>query len=208
MAENVHPPGNQALTRFIRSIFPMPLPQAEAIAAGFTEKKVRRNDLLLKAGKPCDEYGFLEDGFMRSFTHDLDGNDVTTAFYVPNQVVCELDSFFKRTPAREAIQALTDCTVWFLSFEGLQEVFHARPEFREFGRLVLVNAYAQLRERMLSTLHETAEQRYANLMNANPALFQHAPLKMIASYLGVTDTSLSRIRKSFAKHHGDAHSGA
>jgi DNA-binding MurR/RpiR family transcriptional regulator len=81
----------------------------------------------------------------------------------------------------------------------MQESFHTIPEFREFGRLNITNQFGILQQRMLSTLHETAEQRYSHLINANPEVFQHAPLKQIASYLGITDTSLSRIRKEFTK---------
>ena len=73
------------------------------------------------------------------------------------------------------------------------------PEFREFGRTILVNAYAQLKQRMLAMIQETAEQRYASLLQSSPDIFQFVPLKNIATYLGITDTSLSRIRKEFAK---------
>jgi len=73
------------------------------------------------------------------------------------------------------------------------------PEFREFGRLNIINLYGILKQRMLSMLQETAEQRYSNLINSNPEVLQHVPLKYIASYLGITDTSLSRVRKEFTK---------
>lgn len=81
----------------------------------------------------------------------------------------------------------------------MQQSFHAMPEFREFGRLKLVNSYSILKQRMLSALQETAEQRYTDLINSSPEIFQHVPLKFIASYLGIADTSLSRIRKEFIK---------
>lgn len=189
----------EKLGQFIRQIFPMPLQQAEAIVSVFKFRTFDKNEFLLKQGRSCNEYFFLEDGYMRAYTYDLDGNDVTTAFYSGSQVVCELFSFFKRVPSKENIQALSDCDAWFITFEELQQVFHAMPEFREFGRAILVNAYAGLKQRMLSTLHETAEERYSNLLSSNPDIFNHAPLKNIASYLGITDTSLSRIRKEFAK---------
>ena len=187
------------LGQFIRQIFPMPLQQADAIVSLFKFRTFDKNEFLLKQGRSCNEYFFLEDGYMRAYTYDLDGNDVTTAFYSGNQVVCELFSFFKRIPSKENIQALSDCGTWFITFDELQQVFHAMPEFREFGRAILVNAYAGLKQRMLSTLHETAEERYSNLLRSNPDIFNHAPLKNIASYLGITDTSLSRIRKEYTK---------
>ena len=109
-------------------------------------------------------------------------------------------SFFKRIPSQENIQAMSDCNTWRLTFDELQDVFHSLPLFREFGRSILVNHYAALKSRMLSMLHQTAEERYATLLKNNPDIFQHAPLKQIASFLGITDTSLSRIRKEFAKN--------
>ncbi len=177
----------------------MPLQDATAITSYFNEQEFSKNDWLLKEGKICKDYYFLSDGFMRAYTYDLEGNDVTTGFYSNNQIVCELYSFFKQVPSKENIQALSDCQTWSISFNDLQTVFHAMPQFREFGRAILVNAYAALKTRMLSTLHETAEERYANLIVSQPDIFQHAPLKNIASYLGITDTSLSRIRKEFSK---------
>ena len=190
----------EQLVQFILSIFSMPLGQAEEIASHFTEKEFAKNELILKRGRTCNEYYFLADGFARAYTHDLDGNDVTTAFYQSNQVVCELFSFFKRIPSQENIQAMTTCKTWYLSFDGLQLVFHTLIPFREFGRTILVNSYASLKQRMLSMLHQTAEERYSQLLKNNPDVFQYAQLKQIASYLGVTDTSLSRIRKEFAKN--------
>ena len=187
------------LVQFIIKIFAMPLQDATAIAAYFTEKEFSKNDLLLKEGKICNSYYFLEQGFARAYTFDLEGNDVTTNFCSNQQIVCELNSFFKQVPSKENIQALTDCATWYISFTDLQTVFHTMPQFREFGRAVLINAYGELKTRMLATLHETAEERYSKLIASQPDIFQHAPLKNIASYLGITDTSLSRIRKEFSK---------
>ena len=187
------------LIRFIQNIYPMGRQQAETIVNNFNEGEIQKNELLFAEGKICNEYHFLDDGFIRAYTFDLEGNDVTTAFYSSNQVVCEIFSFFKKVPSKENFQALTNCRTWYITFDELQAVFHSMPEFREFGRTILVNAYAQLKLRMLSSLHETAEERYKNLLLSNPDIFQNAPLKNIASYLGITDSSLSRIRKDFTK---------
>jgi CRP-like cAMP-binding protein len=165
----------------------------------FEEKALPRNGLHLKEGMVSNEYMIMETGFLRAFTHDVEGNDVTTNFYAPGQVVMEVASFFHRTPSRENIQALTDSRGWVITFEKLNMLFHAHPAFREFGRTVLVKGFAALKERMLSMINETAEQRYLALLGKNPDIFQQAPLKHIASYLGITDTSLSRIRKEVAR---------
>lgn len=189
------------LIEFINLIFPMPLEQAAAIAEYFSEKSFSKNEFILKEGRICNEYHFLCEGFMRAWTTDLEGRDVTTAFHPAGFIVCELSSFFKRSASRENIQALEDSTTLFITYNNLQDAFHSMHAFREFGRTILVNAYISLKQRVLSGLHETAEQRYRNLMAATPEIFQYASLKHIASYLGITDTSLSRIRKEFAKEH-------
>jgi CRP-like cAMP-binding protein len=187
------------ITRFILNIMSMPRQQADAIAALFKSRLFEKNELLLKQGRLCNEYYFLEKGYVRAFTFDLEGNDITTAFYSSNSIVCELYSFFKRIPSKETIQALSDCKAWYITFDELQYIFHAMPEFREFGRTILINAISSLKQRMFSGLHETAEERYNNLLQSSPDIFQYAALKNIASYLGITDTSLSRIRKEFSK---------
>ncbi|MBH8569531.1 Crp/Fnr family transcriptional regulator [Microvirga sp. STS02] len=186
---------NEKLTQFFQSMGPISAGQAADIASVFVPKAIGKHEFLLQAGRVSDEYLFLDSGFMRAFAYDTDGHDVTTGFYASGQVVFEVASFFNRTPSQEYIQALTDCTGWAITHQQLNALFHARPEFREFGRAVLVRGYAALKSRMLALITEPAAARYASLLRASPEILQHAPLKTIASYLGVTDTSLSRIRK-------------
>jgi len=186
------------LTLFFYNSGLVSLTGAKQIAAHFHQKILYKNDYLLKAGQVSNEYVFVESGFLRLFAYDVDGNDVTTGFCSSNQIVFEVSSYFNRTPSKEYIQALTDCRGWFITFDELNNLFHTMPEFREFGRSILVKAFAGLKVRMLSMITESAEERYANLLKSNPEIVQNAPLKTIASYLGITDTSLSRIRKEMA----------
>jgi CRP-like cAMP-binding protein len=184
---------------FISKMHPPSAGKSAEIVNFFQEKEFSKNDMLIPKGKICNEYYFMVNGYVRSYVFNLEGDDITTGFCSPNQIACELFSFFKRVPSKEDFQALSDCNTLSISFEDLQIAFHTMPEFREFGRAILVNAYAMLKQNMIANLQETAEERYAHLLRSNPDIFQHAPLKTIASYLGVTDTSLSRIRKDYAK---------
>lgn len=187
------------LIQFLLNTNLVSLKKAEEISSRFSEKGIYKNDLLLKEGKVCNEYYFLDNGFMRSFAFDTDGNDVTTNFSAGNEIVFEVSSFFNRTTSRENIQAITDCSGWYITYDELNTLFHALPEFRAFGRYILVKGFTSLKTRMLSMITETTEERYERLIKTNPEIFQFAQLKHIASYLGVTDTSLSRIRKTFSK---------
>jgi CRP-like cAMP-binding protein len=175
------------------------LAKAEEISGHFRPKEIRKNEFLLKENRVSDDYFYLEEGFMRGFAHDTEGNDISTNFFSAGNVVFEVSSFFNRTPSKENIQALTDSRGWTISYRELNELFHGLHEFRDFGRHVLVKGFAALKTRMLSMITETAEERYESLLKNNPEIFQQAQLKHIASFLGVTDSSLSRIRKEFEK---------
>jgi CRP-like cAMP-binding protein len=186
------------LILFIERILPVPRTKVEEIAAHFQQMRIAKNDYFIKKGKVSNNYLFLETGFIRAFTFDLDGNEVTTEFYSNNQIVLEVGSFFQQTVSRENFLALEDCTGWFITFDRLQILFHTIQEFREFGRMILVKGFISFKQRTISLINETAEQRYESLMKTRPEIFQKAPLKYIASYLGITDTSLSRIRREFS----------
>lgn len=190
---------NEKLVLFLQSMALITADEAREIAHAFRPKLLRKQAFLLQAGKVSDDYVFLHEGFLRAFAQDTSGNDITTGFYASGQVVFEVASFFQRTPSLESIQALTDCAGWALTHAELNALFHARPAFREFGRAVLVQGFAALKTRMLATITEPAAARYERLLRAAPEVAQHAPLKYIASYLGITDTSLSRLRKTLAR---------
>jgi len=187
------------LISFIEQVIPIPRPRVEEIASHFQDIQIRKNEFFIQQGKVCVNYLFLENGFIRSYTLDLDGNEVTTEFYSNNQVVFEVGSFFQKTPSKESFQALEDSHGWYIDFGQLQTLFHSIPEFREFGRMILVKGFISFKQRALSLINESAEQRYATLIQSRPEIFQRAPLKYIASYLGITDTSLSRIRRELAQ---------
>lgn len=188
-----------ALIQFIQERSKATSKEIMEIVHLFEEKAIEKGGYFLQAGTVSDAYFFMETGFMRAYTFDYHGNEVTTNFYRANSLVFEPASFFTRTPSKENIQALTACSGYFIRFEQLNQLFHSMPAFREFGRGVLVNGFAALKQRTLSLINETAETRYQQLLQHNGEIFQHAQLKQIASYLGITDISLSRIRREYTK---------
>jgi len=177
----------------------MPLEKAEQIALFFSPCEYTRGHVLLEPNVVADEYIFVKNGLVRSYTIDINNEEVTTGFFGERQIAVNLHSFFKRVPSKETFYCLSDLQGYSITFAKVQEAFHGLPEFREFGRMMLINAYSRLKEEMLAGLHKTAEQRYIELLQTNPHLFMHAALKDVASYLGITDSSLSRIRKEFVK---------
>ncbi len=186
-----------SLRQFIQSVISISHEAMDRITAEFTEIHISKGGFFLNKGRLSDKYLFLDSGFLRAYTNDENGNEVTTAFYGSRTVVFEVYSFFNRVPSKENYRALCDCYGYFITYEKLNNLFHSLPEFRDFGRAMLVKGFVALKERMLSQVSETAEERYKRLLQTNPEVFQYAPLKDIASFLGITDTSLSRIRSKF-----------
>ncbi|TAE81711.1 MAG: Crp/Fnr family transcriptional regulator [Bacteroidetes bacterium] len=156
-----------------------------------------KNDLLIKEGTTANYYYFLESGFARSYVIDLAGNDISTKFFSTKDIVIDWHSYFLKTVCRENIQAITACVAWRISFEGFMKLFHIEA-FREVGRTRLVNNYFELKTHSIAIIADPAKDRYLNLVKSKPDIVQNVPLKQIATYLGITDTSLSRIRKEIA----------
>lgn len=170
----------------------------QKIISSFAPVEYLKNDYLLSEGKSANNYWFVESGFIRSYVIDTEGRDITTNFYTVGDIVIDWPSFFLRTPTRENIQALSDCKCWQLGFDIFQKLFHRIEAFREQGRTNLVSSYFELKQHNISMIADDAKERYKRLVAHKPAIVQNVSLKQIATYLGITDTSLSRIRREIA----------
>ena len=170
----------------------------EKILGAYEKKEFAKNDYLIREGIVGNFYYFVESGFARSYTIDLEGNDITTKFFSATDIVIDWHSYFLKTKCRENIQAITPCVVWKITFENFMKLFSIEA-FRDVGRTKLINNYFELKIHSVSIIADPAKERYLNLINQKPSIVQNVPLKQIATYLGITDTSLSRIRKEISK---------
>ncbi len=169
--------------------------ELEKVLASFELVHFKKGENILLEGKTAKEYYYVNDGFLRSYVTDYKGNDITTGFYSKGKIILDMTSFFLKRPSDETIETLTNCTCWKITFDRSQYLFHHYESYREAGRARLVGAYFNLKKRSIGIITKTAKERYIELLQDQPIIIQQAPLKQIASYLGVTDTSLSRIRK-------------
>lgn len=185
-------------TDFFQRIYKSPyIPKKgyEAISYAHTKMEVGQGTILLEKGKIASEYYIIEKGLFRSFVYDYNGNEVTTEFYSPEELLIESFSLFHRSPSMENFQALVHGTVWRIEYQTFQELLKEIEGFREWGRNWATNHLFMMKKRSINMLTMNATDRYLTLLKERPQIIQQAPLKQIASYLGVTDTSLSRIRK-------------
>lgn len=156
---------------------------------------VSKGDFLLKKGKIANAYYLVEKGLIRFYVDDYTGDEITTQFVCENEIVNEVSSLFQRIPSEQNIQAVTDAVVWQIDFNDFQHLYHTMEAVREWGRNWMSIQLFQSQQRSIEMITLSASSRYLQLMEHRPQVVQQAPLKQIASYLGIADTSLSRIRK-------------
>lgn len=184
-------------THFLKTIFNeqnFKKEDLETILNQYQRVEFTRNEFFIEEGSTANFYYFIESGFARSYVIDLEGNDISTKFFSSTDIVIDWHSYFLKTKCRESIQAITACVAWKITFENFMKLFNIEA-FREVGRTRLVNNYFELKNHSVSIIADPAKDRYLNLLKSKPTIVQNVPLKQIATYLGVTDTSLSRIRK-------------
>ncbi len=188
-----------ASLKHIYSHFLLTEDNVREIIAAHEEISIAKGDFLLKEGKIANEYYIVENGLVRAFVDGLDGNEITTEFFTENEIVIIPSSLFQKIPSKENVQAVTDSVLWKIDYEKFQELFHELEGLREWGRAWFSYQVFTMKQRSLDMVTESASARYLKLMKEKPQIIRQAPLKHIATYLGITDTSLSRIRKDIAE---------
>lgn len=157
------------------------------------------NALLLKEGQVCEYLYFVNQGLMRFFVTGADGKDTTKFFTPEHQLFSSQQSFATQTPSRENIETLENTELLAISYGALQVLYGDIPKWHTFIRRVLQEVNVMTEQIYLDSITITAEDRYRKLLRDEPYLAQRAALKHIASYLGVTPESLSRIRKKISE---------
>lgn len=170
------------------------------IAAAHQSVTFTKGEYLLQKGQVAKSYFCIEQGLVRSYVYDYEGQDITTGFVGDAEIAIDVVSLFQQVPAMENMHALTDIVAWKIDYPVFQQLFLEIPAFSEWGRTWMAQSLFRCKQRSVSMITDTATQRYLTLQQRHPRLLLQAPLKHVASYLGITDTSLSRIRKEVAKH--------
>lgn len=167
----------------------------KTIKAKHKKVNFKKGDFVLKKGQTSRSYLAIEKGIARCFVNDYNGNDITTDFFRDNEFIINELSLFMQEQSAENIIALTDCICWEIFYDDFQNLYHSIPGFSEWGRMFMTEKLFNYKKRTLEMITLPAKERYLQFMRNNPIIIQNVPLKYIASYLGITDTSLSRIRK-------------
>lgn len=165
----------------------------DAFLSVMTNEDYSKGHILVKPGTVCPSIFFVEKGLTRTFYYK-DGKDVTDWFSPENTIACSIVSFTTQQPDRRGIELLEDSSFWTLDYHDLEMLCDQHHEIERFTRLTTAYGMLLIQERFDELHFATAAERYKKLLDHQPAILQRAPLGMIASYLGITQETLSRIR--------------
>lgn len=168
--------------------------ELESEIVGISKKiKVTKNDILVNQKERCRNLFFIEKGLVRGFYFE-GGKEITNWFAREQEFATSFYSFITNEPSAETIEALEDCELLQIAHSDLQNLYKKFPDTERIGRIITENYYIKLEERFLNIQFRTARERYQNLLQKNPGLLQRASLGQIATYLGMSQETLSRTR--------------
>lgn len=156
-------------------------------------KELSKKDYLLKAGHVCRSICFVETGLLRCFYIKGD-TEVCSWFMKEGDVIISIESFFQQKESYESIQALEDCTLFYIDYNELQFIYRNFPEFNFIGRVLTEKYYILWAQQLYALRMQQAQERYNWLLGSFPELILRVPAKYIASYLGITEAHLSVIK--------------
>lgn len=173
----------------------------QEISAGLTyfrPRSIKKNEVLIEAGSTCDWIAFVHSGILRNYYVSSKGEEVTYCLTFPNKFITAYSSFLSGEPTFENIHAITDAEALFIKKHHYQELIDSSKSWLKFSKIFAEQSYLLMENRLLALQMESAENRYRELITHEPQFVQHVPLKYLASYLGVTQRHLSRLRKNIS----------
>jgi len=166
---------------------------AEAFQGIMKYEKHPKHHVLHEKGKICNHFYIIISGIARVFYFKED-KDITCHFASEQESITAIDSFIQRKKSKYSIELLEETELFAISHSDLDNFFEKNPQYERFGRLFLEQIYVELVERIDDLQMLTAQERYDVLFTKKPKLFNRVSLKHIASFLGITAETLSRIR--------------
>jgi CRP-like cAMP-binding protein len=158
--------------------------------------KLKKGDFFIKENRVSKEVAFVVSGLFRSFYYSSSEEEVTYCFTFSNSFVSAYSSFLSQTKTIENIQALTDIELLTISREDILILEKSSTNWLKFFKLITEQEYIKMEKRVLLLQKESAEKKYTDLLINHPEYLQSIPLNFLASYLGITQRHLSRIRKT------------
>mgnify|MGYP001627209844 CR=1 FL=1 len=189
----------QKLQTYLTSLLPL---STEAWAEGltyFSKQKLNKGEIFIQQHELCRHIGFVAAGSLRVFFTNEQGEDITSCFCTENMFTTSFKSFVAQQPSALTVIALEDTELYVISYDNLQKLYSISTGWQNIGRILTEKAYLSLEQHSISLNKESARDKYLRLLEEQPKVLLTAKMDDIASYLGVTRRTLSRIRSTLAK---------
>lgn len=186
-------PRMESLLHYLDSVHPLSEGLKEHLQAVLKVRTLPRKELLLRAGHVCRHIFFIEQGLLRCY-YLKEEHEVCSWFMREGDVIISVESFFGQKPGYEYIQAIEDCTLYYIEYGELQAIYRDFPEFNYVGRVLTEKYYCRSEQRLYSLRMQRSHERYDHLMQHERELLLRVPAKYLASYLGITEVTMSKVR--------------
>ncbi len=171
----------------------------QTIEQYFTPFKILKNTIIEEEGKVPEYLYFVNEGYLRSFYYDDQGDEVTTYLATPEQYMASFLSLSQQKISTENVETITDCDLLKISRTDFLKIIEKDYSFRDYSLSIFEKAFSKMNQRANDLATLTAEQRYSQLLKNEGNILQNVPIQYIASFLGIKPQSLSRIRKQMIK---------
>ncbi|WP_317898451.1 Crp/Fnr family transcriptional regulator [Aurantibacillus circumpalustris] len=179
---------------YISSYFGVEQKDLQTLSSLFKTEQIKKGDYFLKTGKSCDKLSFIKSGYLRIYV-DKEKKEITQWISSQGYFVTDLSSLVFDSPARWNIQALSDVELYTIEKHNYKKIGTLISKWHELEKLFIAKCFSMLEDRIFSHLSMTAEERYLFFYEKNKELFNQVPLQYLASMLGMTPETISRIRK-------------
>ncbi len=185
--------------QYIKDYFGISTQNLEPVSQLFRETRLSRGEELLRIGQYSRDLHFIQDGLMRMYAYNESGEkEITQWIAMGGSLVTEFSCFMFNSPSRYNIQALTECSLFTISKENYDSIGQQVSNWAELDKLFVAKCFVHMENRIFSQLSMTAEEKYRKLLAESPELFQQVPLQYLASMMGMSPETLSRVRKKLS----------
>jgi CRP-like cAMP-binding protein len=184
---------------FLQSIVPIGDADFENASRYFKSLYLPKNSYFAVQGKICAEVAFIEKGTLRTYYLNEKSEEVTSCFCVENNLTTSYKSFVSQQPSELSIQSIEDTELLIVNYADLQNLYQQSALWQNIGRIIAERQYMVMEQYASVLSNETAKEKYLRLLKEEPSILNKASVNDIATYLGVTRRTLSRIRKEITQ---------
>jgi len=179
----------------MKTLAPFSEEELDAAIPFYSSVVVQKNDYFIRAGRISDRIGFVTRGILRSY-FSIKGKQTTTFFQLPGSIAAAMQSFLLIKPSKENIQAIENSELIVIYRRDLYKLYKENWKWQQVGRMIMEQYYIHLEQRLINLQSQSAHERYEIFSTSYPEVIQSVPLHYIASYLGISPETLSRVRKA------------